>query len=236
MAKRAFVLRVGIVCSLAVAACSQSDPEPVSEDYYPLVPGASWTYFHSSRGGWDETVTVQNGEKPGEFLLTDTANPVGERSENTLKKRGTAMLRIGKLFYRNDALAYSVTYDPGFLRFDEKWLQEEPPFEEELAYLRTETDVGEAPAAPAERSHVYTVESLSETVEVEGRTFHNCVRIRRLSNWVPSLAAGGDLPASSLSPRDEEGKLFWFAPGVGKVREQNLDNGNTEVLVDYHIP
>ena len=234
MPKSLLMLRSGIAFLLALAACSQSDPEQVSEDYYPLVPDSYWTYRHSSLGGWPETVTVQSGKNPDEFILTDTANPYRERSVNTLKKSGTAVLRTGKLFFRNDALVFSVTYNPGFVRFDEKWLQKQPPFEEERTYLRTETDVGQEAAPAAERSHVYTVESRSETVQAAGRTFRNCVRVRRLSTWVPTVSADSGVPATA-GPRDVQGKLFWFAPGVGKVQEQNLDNGNTEILVDYDI-
>jgi hypothetical protein len=35
---------------------------------------------------------------------------------------------------------------------------------------------------------------------------------------------------------DAEPKLFWFARGVGKVRELNLDTGRGELLSDYEIP
>jgi hypothetical protein len=35
---------------------------------------------------------------------------------------------------------------------------------------------------------------------------------------------------------DEETKHFWFAAGVGKVREEDLGNGQTEELKTYQVP
>jgi hypothetical protein len=220
---------------LVAAACNQKEPEESVDDYYPLTPGATWTYLHSSRGGWTEVVTVSEGTQPDEVLLSDTENPSGERSENTLLKSDTAVMRTAKRFFVNDAIVFTVDYDPGFVRFDAAWLEVSPPYTEERAYVRTETDVGQSPKTPRDRSHEYTVEALDETVEVEGSTFRNCVRVRRLATYLPTNVAP-DAGTAAPTAQDMQGKLFWFAPGVGKVREQNLDNGNTEVLVDYEIP
>jgi hypothetical protein len=85
------------------------------------------------------------------------------------------------------------------------------------------------PKDPQPRAHVYTVEDVSESVTVPAGTFRNCLRIRRerdLTN--PDLMGATD--------QAEQDKLFWFAPGVGKVREENSMTGMTEVLVDYEIP
>ncbi len=220
---------------LAAGACNQGEPEDIPKDYYPTVAGATWTYFHSSRGGWEETVVMEQGEESDQFVLKDTENPDGESSENTLTRDGTAILRTDKRQLVDGELAFSVTYDPGFLRFDESWLDEDTPFEDERSYVRTETDVGESPKTPRDRVHIFTVELLSETVEVEGGIFRNCIRVRRQRESDETTTATA-AATTDTATQDDQGKLFWFAPGVGKVKEQNLDTGNTEVLVDYEIP
>jgi hypothetical protein len=35
--------------------------------------------------------------------------------------------------------------------------------------------------------------------------------------------------------QEEQDKLYWFAPGVGKVREENTMTGSTQVLVTYEL-
>ncbi|MEY4546401.1 MAG: hypothetical protein RL685_2596, partial [Pseudomonadota bacterium] len=39
-----------------------------------------------------------------------------------------------------------------------------------------------------------------------------------------------------LDASDAEPKIFWFARGVGKVRELNPDTDRGELLSDYFIP
>jgi hypothetical protein len=53
-----------------------------------------------------------------------------------------------------------------------------------------------------------------------------------------SSASGGSSGSagSSAAAQDDQRKLFWFAPGVGKVREENLDTRSTEELIDYQMP
>lgn len=216
-------------------ACGQEDPETddavASDDYYPLVDGATWTYRHSSSGGWDEVVTMEaDPDDASVFLLEDTANPDGEKSISRLQLTDAGVMRLSREAFlvapNSEDLIFSVEYDPGFLRFDSAWLDAEEGDRETRSYVRTETDVGEDPDAPADREHFYTVESLSDTVVTDAGTFRNCVRIRRRRNW--------QLPDTTAA--DAQEKLFYYAPGVGKVKEENLTQGNTEELIDYAIP
>ncbi len=58
-----------------------------------------------------------------------------------------------------------------------------------------------------------------------GKTYSNCLKVRRSKDW-----------AAAESAEDAQEKLYWFCPGVGKVREQNVDSGNFEELVEYSLP
>ncbi len=221
--------------ALSMLACGQTAPPDDSDDaanYYPLVDGATWTYRHSSNGGWDETITVEEDELDGEtvYIFEDTPNPDNERSVATIAETDDGIMRIARKVYSTensrDELLFSVEYDPGFLRFDPAWLDKEEGFKETRDYVRLETDAGQEPDDPGDREHFYTVESLSETVVTDAGTFRNCIRIRRRRNW----------QLADTTAADAQEKLFYFAPGVGKVKEENLTKGNTEVLLDYDIP
>jgi hypothetical protein len=224
----------GLLVACCAGACGQADPQDatdVADDYYPLVAGATWTYWHSSRGGWEEVVTLEETEHEGSpaFEMTDTPNPDGRTTDSILVRDGSAVLRVYKDQFLNGAPELSVVYDPGFVRFDDAWLEEAIPFEETRTYQRTETDAGQQSQATTDRGHVFLVESLSETVEAEGRTFRNCVRVRR--ERIPGATSG-----PTAGTQGEEDNIYWYAPGVGKVYEENLTTGNTEVLIDYRIP
>ena len=95
--------------------------------------------------------------------------------------------------------------------------------------LRTETHPGEA-SKTRPRAHVYTVESTSETVTVPAGKFLDCLRVRRERDLENDAIVEADIT------QDEQSKMFWFAPGVGKVREENLITGSREELIDYELP
>lgn len=214
----------------ADAAPDDTPANPLN--YYPLSDGASWTYRHSSNGGWNETISVAQKKVDGKvvYVVEDTPDPNGEHTVSTLVLNGTAAVRTDKEVYLEVAgkpeLQYSVNYGSGFVRFDSSWPTQKPGFKETRDYVRVETDVGMPPSPPGDRSHIYHVESVNETVVTEAGTFRNCVRVRRERNWVS--------PDPTAS--EEQDKLFFFAPGVGKVKEENLTKGSTEVLIKYTIP
>jgi hypothetical protein len=213
---------------LAAGACGGEAPPEAEEDYYPLTPGSSWEYLHS-RGGWTETVTIEEvDDEPDMFEQVQTGDPDGESSSSIFVVDGDDVLRIAEDVFLNDELQYSVTYDPGFLRFSAAWIDEETGSDETREYERVETEAGMDPKDPQPRAHVYTVESVSETVTVPAGTFRNCLRIHRERDL--------DNPdVMDVTDQGEQEKLFWFAPGVGKVREENVMSGSTEVLLDYEI-
>ena len=221
-----------VLCTIAaIAACDQSDPsdagEAVAEDYYPLIDGASWSYKHSSKNGWEETVTMrQDGED--RYITTDTPNPDGESTESILVRDGTSVYRVSKNVLLNGQPDFSVVYDPGFLRIDLEWINEEEAYQDTRQYIRTETDAGESPKEPHNREHTFVVMSKGETMTAAGETFRNCLSIKRMKE--------ATLDETGTVASDAQEKVFWFAPGVGKILEQNLTTGNWEELTTYNIP
>ena len=220
----------------ALLACDQKAPtQPASSNapYDPLVAGASWDYQHDD---WTEHVTMEpttleTGESA--FLMTDSPNPKdGIRSTATLVSRDGRVLRVYKEEYLVAAdaeamLKDSVTYGVGFTRFDEGWASKPVGFRETPEYERVETPAGAAAKPTQGRKHTFELLSLSESVSTPLGSF-DCIKIRRTKDW---QAEEEGLDASDAQP-----KIYWFARGVGKVRELNLDSGKGELLVNYSIP
>ena len=76
-----------------------------------------------------------------------------------------------------------------------------------------------APGAvkPGTTTHRFTVVQTSVSVTVPAGTF-DTVEIER------------------VNPSANETKHFWFAVGVGKVREEDVTSGAIEELSAYHVP
>ncbi|HKO90979.1 MAG TPA: hypothetical protein VJU61_07505 [Polyangiaceae bacterium] len=215
-------------------ACNQESPVTPSEllPYHPLADGAWWDYQHSD---WTERVTMAATTFDGSpaFLMTDSPNPKdGLRSDSVVVSRDGRILRVTKEEYLVSAegdptLDSSVEYGVGFTRFDENWAQQSVGFRETPEYERVETPPGEAPRPAEARRHTFEIVSLSAEVPTAAGTF-DCIQIQRTKDW-QAEADGVDLS-------DAQTKMFWFARGVGKVREVNLDTGKVEVLTGYSIP
>jgi hypothetical protein len=232
------ILAASLLAALAtgLVACDQKTPSQPSSSqapYDPLVEGAWWDYQHAD---WTEHVTMalttlDGGESA--FVMTDSPNPKdGIRSDATLVAREGRVLRVYKEEYliaaSGDAtLKDSVTYGVGFTRFDEGWADKPVGFQETPEYERVETPAGAAAKPAQARRHTFEVLSLSEDVSTPLGTF-DCIQIRRTKDW---QAEEEGLDASDAQP-----KVFWFARGVGKVRELNLESGKQELLINYSIP
>jgi hypothetical protein len=218
---------------LLLACGQESPPDPATrEPYHPLVDGAWWEYQHSD---WSERVTVTATTLNGApaFLMTDSPNPDDDiRSDAVLVVENGRSLRKTKQEFLIGAdasatLESSVDYGVGFTRFDESWAAQPVGYRETPAYERVETPAGGTARAPEARSHTFEILSLSEPVETSVGTF-DCIQIRRTKDW--------EAAAEGVDASDAEPKIFWFARGVGKVRELNPDTGRGELLSGYSIP
>lgn len=191
-----------------------------SEDsHFPLVDGAVSIYRHSSKGGWEET-TMLSETAPGVYLEVDTGHPEGERTESILEVDAEGrVFRTEKDVYVDDVLDSSVSYEPGFIRYDPAWLDLRVNESMTYAYERTETPAGGSPDPTRPRAHVYTSFG-RESLTVLGARYNDCLVIRRERDY-------DDVDGEA----EDEKKQIYFAPGVGKVQEINVDSGNTEQLV-----
>lgn len=201
----------------------------VSNAFYPFVNGARWTYSHSGEGTvWDENVALDRAMYEGRaaMLLADTPGPSGTQTRSYLVQDGTEVRRIHKEVLFNGNNDSVVDYDPGFTRFDEAWAALAINTTMTLSYMRTEM-LFNGTVTVETRVQQYTLESTDAEITVPAGTFSGCVvifRARQASSGGPPIGA------------DIREKRYWFCPGVGKVREENLTDGGIEVLKWCSVP
>ena len=119
-----------------------------------------------------------------------------------------------------DAYAQSMPKlpDPGFVRLSEAWTEVGEP--EEFLYQRVHYDGNGLNPKVEARGHTFEVVAIGEEVTVPAGTFE-CVKIERVRT------VGAEAGALAI---------FWFAPGVGKVREERPLDMEVEELVSVSIP
>jgi hypothetical protein len=207
-----------------------------SEDYYPMKVGNFWKYLETeTETSIENTLTYEVTE-----TTTDTFGSLGEKEvfviENIVidddnldddEKRvqyvidnGTRAERLRHYVYVFNTLTMKLeltkerNYEPGFLRFDRSRVAFEEAWTETLTRFSDSKDT----SGVEEKVMVYELEVLAvdELVEVSAGTF-NCIKIKRLSG--PEY--------------DNETKYYWFAKGVGKVRE--ADDTSIEELLEYRV-
>ncbi len=217
-------------------ACGQGpppDPAPVESDYHPLVDGAWWRYEHST---WVETVTLTSTTLEGApaFLMSDSPKPSDRlRSDAVVTKLNGRVSRMTKDEYlvsvgtEEATLQSSVSYGVGFTRFNEDWAKRSVGYKESPEYVRVETPPHGQGKPPEERKHTFEILSLSDEQVTAAGTF-DCIQIRRTKDW--------QAEAEGVEASDAQTKMFWFARGVGKVRELNEETGSAESLVAFEIP
>ncbi|HEY6724617.1 MAG TPA: hypothetical protein VI197_11315 [Polyangiaceae bacterium] len=217
---------LGAPLLVLLTACGDADPPDTNPrpdaDYYPMRDGSVSVYRHSNKGGWDETVTLTALDDDGDrFSEIDSPSPDGERSESVLEVDAAGRVwRVEKQDFVDDELDISVEYDPGFIRFDPAWLELQTNESVRMEYQRTETAAGDTPDPTRDRAHVYTSQGF-ESVTVLGRSYRDCLVILRQRDY-----------ENTQGNTEDEEKLFYFAPDVGKVLEVNLESGHTEELVE----
>lgn len=181
---------------------------------------------------WDEIATMRSAtfEDEPAFILEDEEDAQGERSSSTMLIDGTRILRVYKEVKVADQLAFRTTYDPGFLRYDEAWADSDGQAEEltydslQICVMASSASKCAAGAMRMEKTtHSFRVLSQSMSVTVPAGTF-DTVQIERTNLGDPEIQG------------DDEVKQFWYARGVGKVREEDMQTGATEELSSYEIP
>jgi hypothetical protein len=137
--------------------------------------------------------------------------------------QGTGVYRAYKEVSVSGTVVFKVSYDPAFLRYDEAWTSEQQKVTLDDSWVQTciQSSVAKncAPGAmkTGTTTHEYTVLHLSTSVTVPAGTF-DTVEIQR------------------VDPNTGETKLYWFAKGVGKVRDEAPATGAISELTSFTLP
>ncbi len=189
------------------------------DEYFPLVDGASWTYRHTHRtnGQWEELVTMTSDTYDGQqaWIIDDSPDLNDQTTRQFWQWVGTAVSRVHREQRRNENLVLLVDYDPGFLRFDSTWDRVGAGGLNE--YQRDEQNV-DGTNDTSTRQQQHEVLSVNDTVQVPAGTFVDCILVERTR-----------LDTGSVSH-------FWFARGVGKVKEEDAETLTLEELIEFDIP
>ncbi|MCP4605793.1 MAG: hypothetical protein GY847_35615 [Proteobacteria bacterium] len=206
-----------------------------SQDYYPIANGNIWNYEETDVSG---VKMVLHYEITGSETI-DFEHEVGEREvfvmENVFPEPGASSeKRIqyieddGERAVRHQHLIYDDTGDltkqrdfvPGFLRFDRTKTQQGDEWTETIERYTDLKDGSQIQKAVI--AYQFQLESLHEEVTVPAGTF-DCLKIKRIV---------------ASSPGSSEAKEYYYADGIGKVKEVTIEGDmgdKTEELIDYQI-
>lgn len=208
-------------------ACGAEEPSGGGE-YYPMSVGNYWVYEETTAYG--DTVQLRyevigyetklfdyiEGERDV-FIVENTFPGVSnERRVQYIEDDGTRAERLKhEIFDTQEELTKIRYFEPGFLRFDrsrtgknEQWT--------ELLYHYTDLVDG-TPIQELELEYRYRVVDRHQEITVPAGTF-NCLVLER----------------SEVKGTVGEVKIYYYAPGVGKVKEIT-ENDKEEDLVEYHV-
>lgn len=194
---------------------------PAQPVFLPWKEGNSWTYRVTNKGKVStKVVTVMAEERVGgsgphadeQAFKVVTKKGALDQTVSWQALRGDAVVRFREQSFHADtgALELEEHWDPYKLHFDGSAARVEAGatwFEE---YEETKLPSGASPQTSSERDR-WLVDSPEEKVTVPAGTFRAVVVMK---------AAGAEL------------KTYWYAPGVGKVKETG---GQTEELVSYEV-
>jgi hypothetical protein len=205
----------------------QSFDAGATDSRFPLADGARWTYRHTSltKEPWNEVATMSSTTYEGKkaFILEDEEDAEGAQTRSTFVVQGTGVYRAFREVRVNGELALQVKYDPAFLRFDEAWTKvgDTETLDDDWTQTCIMTSIASkcAPGAvqTGTTTHKYTVVDVNVEVQVPAGKF-DTIEIER------------------FNPDESETRRFWFAPGVGKVREEDAESGAVEELAEYDVP
>jgi hypothetical protein len=198
-----------------------------SNRYLPIAVGARWGWrvvdVSSGASGMTqstvEAMETLTGSKQGVMTFRVRSTTLTGSTLNWQQDTGTALVRHRERFFDlTGAVRSDHEYVPSVQRLDESPTH----LVAGASWTEKVTDTKTAPGAAPVTATVdvtWTVEAVNENVTVPAGTF-SCIRVHRLEP--PSLVDrfGGD-------------NVYWFARGIGKVRETGT---STHELVGYSVP
>ncbi len=177
--------------------------------YLPYRVGYKWTYkvidlANPGTTNKSQTLTAENDPDFGNVIVQTTLKPNGS-TVSALKRVGDAVVRLRQLdLDQSGTLVRTTTYDPGQTRLDESAANIAMGAQHDDMYEINVTKVGQTPVIGNRTDHWEVLGVDVDCMSPFGAT--KCLHVRRLRT------AGG------ISD-----KQFFFAKGIGKVKEVNAN-------------
>ena len=194
------------------------EPKPVEfKSLWPLTRGTRWTYriTDPTRGTFEKQVEVMGEQTVPETSMKAIAvrslQPHLEELSWQLELNGV-VVRLREEDRKAGALARVTTWSPATVK---AIAQEQRVGWTFTSDIRELTRLGDGTTEDKDKTYVWRVEAVNETVTTPAGTFTNAIRLKR---------ARGD--------KENQERTYWLVPGIGKVKE---DGERLEELVSYDI-
>jgi hypothetical protein len=192
--------------------------------YLPLAVGATWTWRVTDSAGtsYDKSSTVEalediGGQKAGTMGFRVRTKGGGGDTLSWQQDTGTSIVRHREQdFHVDGSMKTDSFYMPFKLRVDESAAHLAAGVDYELAFTEIAKKIADGSTQTLQKGETWSVVSVDEQVTVPAGSFH-CLHLHRVAT---DDAAGAS-------------KDYWFARGVGKIKETG---GQTEELASYSLP
>jgi hypothetical protein len=193
-----------------------NQPAPFTS-LWPLTRGSTWTYriTDPTRGTFEKQVEVLGEQTVPETnmkaLAVRSTQPHLEELSWQLEMNGV-VVRLREEDRKAGTLARVTTWSPATVKAISR--------EQSLGWtftsdIRELTRLGDGSTEDKDKTYIWRVEAVNETVTTPAGTFTNAIRLKR---------ARGD--------KENQERTYWLVPGIGKVKE---DGERLEELVSHDI-
>lgn len=193
-----------------------TDPAPATS-LWPLTPGSTWTYriTDPARGTFEKRVEVLGEQTVPETarraIAVRSTQPHLEELSWQLEMNGV-VVRLREEDRKGNTLARVTTWSPATVK---SLAAERPVGWRYDSDIRERTLLGDGTTEDKEKTYIWRVEAVDETVVTPAGTFTQVIRVKR---------ERGD--------KENQERTYWLAPGIGKVKE---DGERLEELVSYEV-
>ncbi len=199
----------------------QGDPDkPLPfTSLWPLTQGSSWRYriTDPAKGVFEKQVKVLGPQTVPQTSMTATAvlstQPNKEEMSWQVERNGV-VVRLREEDRKDGAVTQSTTWSPATVK---SLAAAQAKGWNYTSDIRELTVFADNSTEDKDKTYIWTVVAVDETVTVPAGTFTNVLRLERRR---------GD------KDKPGDNRTYWLAPGVGKVKE---DGERLEELVSYEV-
>lgn len=198
---------------------SKDNEDPAATTLWPLGQGSTWTYRiqDPAKGTFEKKVEVL-----GEQVVPETTmKAIAVRSTQPNKvetswqvEQGGTVVRLREEDRKQGQVTQVTTWNPATIKALSKAQALGWSYTSNIRELTVEDD---GTQDDKDKSYIWRVAGVNETVTTPAGTFSNAIRLERKR---------GD------KEKPDEDRTYWLVPGVGKVKE---DGERLEELVSFEV-